>query len=129
AGRLYVAYWQDTGPAGTSVNTFDLADGTVGLDIPGWVFLTQEGDLVARHEGTIHYYDPSGQQLWEAPAPRAEHATTRVWAAEGGYVVTGYCSGTPETPALDCHFIGLDPTGEQAWARDMVVDPMETDDD
>ena len=116
AGHTYLAYGAGKGPEGASLIQADLADGSLAWSIAGTVYLTSEGAAVTEEEGVIRYYDSEGELLWETEVPYRQHSPWVV-AARSGHVVVYTCEKAGES-TTECHYIGLDTSGDTAWEHD-----------
>src|SRR5699024_6314698 len=116
AGQTYLAYDRGNGPEGASLIQADLADGSLAWSIAGTAYLTSKGEAVTEEEGVIRYYDSEGELLWETEVPYRQYSPWIV-AARSGHVVVYTCEKANDS-ATECHYVGLDTSGDTAWEHE-----------
>lgn len=95
----------------------DLDDGSLAWSVPSGRWLTQEGSVIALDSGALRSYSPGGEQQWQFDVDGGSEGVDTVYAARDGYVVFASCS----LDGPECRFVGIDPSGQQAWTRDLDV--------
>jgi hypothetical protein len=111
-------------PAGNElwVREFDeTADSTAGLDIPNWITLDSNGNVIVAGESflfpegrrfLILKYDPAGNLLWRARSSLGASAVRVATDAAGNIYATGSTLGIP-----DFVTVKFDPAGNEVWLR------------
>lgn len=96
----------------------DLDDGSLGWSVPDGRWLTIEGEAIAAGADGLRYYSSAGEQRWEFAVEGGGEQVDAVHAATEGHVVFAECDASDDGT---CHFVGIDPTGAQAWERDIEI--------
>ena len=100
----------------------ETADATIGLDIPTWISLDPDGNVLVTGTSFLSgvgtnfvtlKYDPAGNLLWRAHSSVGRDAVRVAADAAGNVYVTGYTAGSGP------NFVTLkyDPNGVQQWMQ------------
>lgn len=104
--------------AGEVSGVVNLADGSLGWSVPNGRWVTSAGDVIAADADGLRYYSSAGEQQWELQVDGGGDQVDAVYAATEGHLVFAQCGRNDQ---VSCHFVGIDPTGEQAWERDIEI--------
>ncbi|WP_168211591.1 PQQ-binding-like beta-propeller repeat protein [Ruania zhangjianzhongii] len=106
-------------PDGEVTGAVDLDDGSLEWSIPDGRWLTQEGDVIAADADGLRYYSSAGEQLWEFDVDGGQEAIDAVLAAREGHIAFASCGSQDERRS--CHLVGIDPSGQMTWERELDV--------
>ena len=104
--------------AGEVSDAVNLADGSVGWSVPDGRWVTSAGDVIAADADGLRSYSSAGEQQWVFELDGGGEQVDAVYAATEGHLVFAECGTSDEET---CHFVGIDPTGEQAWERNIEI--------
>ena len=103
---------------GAVLGAVDLDDGSLMWSVPDGRWLTAEGEVIAAGADGLRSYTSAGEQRWEFAVDGGGEQVDAVYAATEGHIVFAECSGSDDG---SCRFVGIDPTGEQVWERDIEI--------
>lgn len=105
-----------------TLGSVDVDDGSLAWELSGGTWLPQDGGVIAVDSDELSRYTAEGDLKWQLDLPGGQDEFDGVFAARDGYVVYASCD-SEERP--DCHLVGIDPSGQEAWQRELDTAHLE----